>query len=118
MALDFDTPEGKVRLKISDFDEANLIFTDSQIKGYLSLNDSNVSFASADALDAIATTELLLSKKIRTQDLSTDGPSVAKELRELAKRIREDEKQALNDGFFDFIPNGPRLSAEGVERGF
>lgn len=113
--IDFATPEGKVRLKISDLDEENPVFTDQVIAGYLDLNDGNVSYASADALEAIALSELLLAKKIRTQDLSTDGPAVAKELRELAKRIRDNEDLFLNAGQFEYIPFGGHQTFEGEE---
>lgn len=113
--IDFATPEGKVRLKISDLDEANPIFTDQVITGYLDLNGDNIAYASADALEAIALSELLLAKKIRTQDLSTDGPAVAKELRELAKRIRDNEDFRLNAGEFEYIPFCSSHGFEGEE---
>ena len=42
----------------------------------------------AAALRTIAASEVLVSKKIRTQDLQTDGPAVSAELRALAARYR------------------------------
>lgn len=45
--------------------------------------------AAADALDAIASSEALVSKKIRTQaGVSTDGPAVAAALRAHAASLR------------------------------
>jgi hypothetical protein len=49
--------------------------------------------AAVDALLAIATNESLISKKIRTEDLSTDGPAVAAELRRTAETYRLKQKE-------------------------
>ena len=59
-------------------------------------NACNIRLAAADALETIAVSEVLVSKKIRTQDLTTDGPAVSAELRALAKRLR-DAAQAATD---------------------
>lgn len=89
----------QVRVLIVDVDTASPLFTDDQLRTYLSLNGDNVRRAAADALEAIAVSEVLVSKKIRTQDLSTDGPAVSAELRALAKQLRaqadaDDDAQA------------------------
>lgn len=114
---------GQVRALIADLDTANPIFTDDQIKTYLELNDWDTGYkqgiyrAAADALDAIATSEVLVSKKIRTQDLSTDGPAVAAELRKQAAALRDkaDDEDAKADSFFQIIPFGGSCGAEGEE---
>lgn len=75
-----------LRLLITDVeqnDTGNYIFTDDQLETYLN-NTGNVYFAAAFALRTIAANEVLLSKYIRTDDLTVDGPSVSKELRLLA----------------------------------
>lgn len=79
-----------VRLLIADTasDAAKQILTNDQIGSFLTLEDDNIKLAAAQALDAIASSEALVSKKIRTQDLSTDGPAVAKALREHAVLLR------------------------------
>lgn len=108
MAIDFTSDVGKVRLLIADLDESAFLLGDDLLTGYLTLNDDNLNRAAADALDAIATSEVLVSKKIRTQDLSTDGPAVAAELRAQAARLRA-KADALDEddgAFFDIIPNG------------
>ena len=89
----------QVRVLIVDVDTASPLFTDDQLRTYLSLNGDNVRRAAADALEAIAVSEVLVSKKIRTQDLSTDGPAVSAERRALAKQLRaqadaDDDAQA------------------------
>lgn len=74
-----------VRLLIGDSGAA--IFEDSELV-VLIRHGGSVLYGAADALDAIATSEVLLSKKITTQDLSTDGPAVAAELRKQAAALR------------------------------
>lgn len=78
----------RVRLLIVDTDPANRLFSTLQIDDFLALNNGSVRRAAAQALDAIAANEALISKKITTQDLSTDGPAVARELRALATSLR------------------------------
>ena len=74
-----------VRLLIGDSGAA--IFEDSELV-VLIRQGGSVLYGAADALDAIATSEVLLSKKITTQDLSTHGPAVAAELRKQAAALR------------------------------
>lgn len=106
MAIDYDAPTGQVRLLISDVDEANLLLPDEAINGFLGLNDDNVRRAAADALDAIASSEVLVSKKITTQDLATDGPAVAAELRARAAQLRARADELDSMDVFDVIPTG------------
>lgn len=73
----------------------------------------------ADALDVIASTEVLLSKKIATQDLQTDGPAVAAELRKQAAALRaraadEAAEQAWGVAVWNFCDRQP----EATERPF
>lgn len=120
----------QVRHLIADIDPSNQIFTDQHLQTYLELNDwdttnkAGIYLAAADALDAIATTEVLLSKKIRTQDASTDGPAVAADLRKqsAAFRARADKLEAkaedaaaAEDSFFQIVPFACDNPAEGAE---
>lgn len=82
------TPIGMVRLLITDVNPEEPIFTDVQISAFLTAERSIVKLAAASLLDVMARSETLISKKITTQDLSTDGPAVAKELRESAAQLR------------------------------
>lgn len=99
MAFTYDvsTDRGKVRLLITDVQEANPLFQDAEIDAFLTLNTS-VRLAAAAALEVIAASEVLVLKKIVNLDLETDGPAVARELRELAKQLRA---QDANVGAFD-----------------
>lgn len=78
-----------IRLLISDLatEVADRSFTDADLQAFLDLEGS-VKLAAAQALDALASNEALVSKRIRTLDLQTDGPAVAKALREHAAALR------------------------------
>lgn len=120
MAIDFETPIGQVRLLTADLNEASFLVPDDAIQGYLKLS-RGVFRAAASVLDAMATSEVLLAKVIKTQDLSTDGAKVAAELRAQAAalRSRADEEDAVlaeeEDSFFTIIPFCPEPRAEGEE---
>jgi hypothetical protein len=77
---------------------------DDDIQFFLDLNDDNVRRAAADALDTIASSEVLIQKRITLLDLKTEGDGVAKSLREHAKRLRDadNEASAENDTLFDY----------------
>lgn len=103
------TPEqiALVRLYSADLGTgAEQLLTDDQVIVLLTANGEAVRLAAADALEAIAASEVLVSKKIRTQDLTTDGPAVSAELRALAARQRTLHAEAVaadDEGFFDIV---------------
>jgi hypothetical protein len=106
------TDRGYVRLLIPDtdvHDPTRVIFTDAEIDAFLTRQASDVRLAAAQALDTIASDEALVSKKIKTQDLSTDGPAVAKELRERASELRRQvaEGDADDSGGFHIVEYDP-----------
>lgn len=82
------TDVGRVRLLITDTDEAAPLLTDGEIEALLALEGGNVKRGAAAALETIATSETLVGKKISTQDLSTDGPAVATALMKRAEVLR------------------------------
>jgi hypothetical protein len=98
VAIDYTTPRGRVRLLIADTTEADFLLSDDQIDAFLSIENSRVKRAAALALEAIATSEVLISKKIRTLDLQTDGPAVAAELRAQAKQLRDQDDLDGDEG--------------------
>lgn len=81
---DLDT----VRLIISDLGTPPT-FSDPEIESFLAMEDGSVKLAAAQALDTIASNEAMVSKRIKTLDLQTDGPAVAKSLREHATALRD-----------------------------
>lgn len=132
MAIDVTTPVGQVRLLIADMSEdtTKWVLTDAMIEGHLALAGVNKPYqdvpswsvrrAAAAALETIATSETLVSKAIRTQDLSTDGAKVGAELRAQAKALRDqataDEDASYDDDSFAVLefnpypPGGPELT--------
>lgn len=99
-----------VRLLIGDA-ATEPILSDFELDALVRRAGGSLLYAAADALDAIAASEALVSKKITTQDLSTDGPAVAAELRKQAAglRARADQQSAkVNEeawGLAIFDPN-------------
>lgn len=117
ITTDLATPVGQVRLLTTDVDEAFPLHTDADLTAFLALEGGNVKRAAAASLEAISTSEVLVGKKITTQDLSTDGPAVAKDLRERAKTLREqadradDDQDDADDGYgFDAVAMPCRTS--------
>ncbi|WP_163540833.1 hypothetical protein [Occultella kanbiaonis] len=123
MVINYTTPVGQVRLLIADVNEDSLILADEQVTAYLTIAGEHVKRAAATALDAIATSEVLVSKVIRSQDLQTDGAKVADALRKHAAQLRqeaddEDGEDAV--GMFEvaeFHP-WPRGGPEAAEAGW
>lgn len=111
--MDYETPIRQVRVLIADMATPPLI-DDPTLQTYLELQDWAegarwaVKRAAADALEAIAVSEVLVSKKIRTQDLTSDGPAVAEALRKLAAGLREqaDDEDPDLGGVFEIIDTG------------
>jgi hypothetical protein len=106
--IDYGSSVGQVRLLIPDTDETALLLTDEQIKTLVGLEGGNVKLATAQALDLIASSEALVSKVIRTQDVQTDGAKVAAELRARASELRRQVAEGEGDdtvgfGVVDFI---------------
>jgi hypothetical protein len=110
MPIDYTTERGQVRLLTADVDEANLTLDDAMIDGYLALHagsPSKIRRAAADALDAIATSEALVSKVIRTADgRTTDGAKVADALRKHAQQLRAEADQVDEDTAWDDDASG------------
>lgn len=101
------TPVRLVRLLVNDVGTGDArVFTDTDITNFLNLEGGNVKLAAAQLLDTIASNEALLSKAIRTQDLTTDGSKTAAALRAHAGELRRQVAAAdadMDAGFFDII---------------
>jgi len=93
VTYDINSDIGKVRLIISDTDTDDAMFTDEEIEQFLIMSETNserdIRIASAHALVTIATSQALIQKKIKMLELSTDGPAVAKTLKEMAQKLRD-----------------------------
>lgn len=92
----------QVRHLIPDFEEVDwrddnspsTLFTDEVIQTYLDVNAGNVKRAAAQACRALAISEGLISKVIKTEDLQTDGAKLARAFLEAARDL---EDSADND---------------------
>lgn len=91
-SYDLSTNRGKVRLLIGDgqqaADEDRVLMEDEEIDAFLALYSDSPRLAAAACLDRIATTQVLLVKKMTSTDWATDGPAMAKSLREQAAQFR------------------------------
>ena len=120
-----DSPVGRVRKYVPDLvqleDTKNpaapkqYYFSDDEISGFIGEyvdsgiepTRAQVKRAAADVIDALANNEALVLKKIKTEDLQTDGPATANALRAGARALRQqadDEDAAAFDNFFDIVP--------------
>lgn len=114
---DYSSSVGKVRALIPDVEQvdwerdgnASYMFTDAHLESLLSLyppieNPDDVGYqstvhirrAAADAVDTLATSEVLISKVIKTEDLQTDGAKAANAMtnRAAALRRQADKEEA------------------------
>ncbi|ROO82583.1 hypothetical protein EDD29_0063 [Actinocorallia herbida] len=105
MPIDYSTAAGQVRLLIPDTNETYPLLTDEQVDAFLGIEGGTVKRAAAAALESIATNEALVSKVIKSQDLSTDGAKVSAELRARARELRRqaDEDDATTAGELQIV---------------
>lgn len=110
---DYTTVVGQIRLLIPDTEQLDdlanasaadaYIFTDPQIQAFATLYTNNVKRAAAQAKLVLATSEALISKVIRTDDLQTDGAKLGAELRAQAKQLQDEaDKDAIQDSYEAF----------------
>jgi hypothetical protein len=102
---DYTTDVGRLRVLINDTeqhpeyatgtDTTAYLFSDDQLGVYLSVFET-IYFAAAACIDMLATNEALVSKKIKTEDLQTDGASVANALRLHAQALRTEGQRLLD----------------------
>lgn len=88
-----------------------VLLSDTSLTTFLTLWPSDIRLAAAAALDTIASSEALVQKKIEHLDLKTDGPAVARALREHAKTLRqqaaeEEELTGDQEGMIDYAEMG------------
>lgn len=110
---DYTTAIGQVRLLIPDTEQlanpvdpsaaASYLFSDPQIQALLSLYSNNIKRSAGQAKLILATSEALINKVIKTNDLSTDGAKLAAELRAQATMLMaEADKDDAEDSYDSF----------------
>lgn len=119
--VDYTSAVGRVRKYIPDVRQLDgeFIFSDNELQSFIDDNTADgvlevTSFrirrAAAWAMIAIANDETLILKKIKTEDLETDGPAVGKQLlasaQELFRRADDDEA-AVNNAEVFFAVSSP-----------
>ena len=110
---DYTTTVGQVRLLIPDVEQlgdlanptaaAAYIFSDPQIQAFLSLYSNNVKRAAAQAKLVLSTSEALINKVIKTDDLATDGAKLAQELRAQAQMLMAEADKDDTEDSYDTI---------------
>jgi hypothetical protein len=127
---DYTTAVGKVRALIPDVEQvdwendgiSSYLFTDLHLKGLLDINTYvagvyqrwDVKRAAADALGALAVSEALIAKVVKTEDLQTDGAKLAnalfarvQQLRQQADSDEEDNDSLTAFSIVEFHPQRP-----------
>lgn len=79
------------------------LLSDANLQALLDLEGADDRLAAAQSLDIIASSEALVSKKIKLLDLQTDGPAVAKALREHASELRRQVAEGAGDSDGGFL---------------
>ena len=110
---DYTTAVGQVRLLIPDVEQlgdlanpvaaASYIFSDPQIQAFLTLYSNNVKRAAAQAKLVLSTSEALINKVIKTDDLATDGAKLAQELRAQAQMLMAEADKDDTEDSYDSI---------------
>jgi hypothetical protein len=110
--VDLGSNVGKVRVLLGDTDPTNVVsnvgeylfFSDAELEAILGMYSGSPQLAAARCLDTIAGSQALMLKSWSSDDLTVNGDRIAKELRELAKQLREEAVSAEASEAFNIIP--------------
>lgn len=86
--------------------EDEYMFSDETLKRFLTRANSSILRAAGLACLAIANSEALISKVIRTQDLQTNGPAVSDALNKTAAKyfeLADKEDAVTNSAYFEIV---------------
>lgn len=112
--VDLGSNVGKVRVLLGDTDPTNVVnnvgeylfFSDAEIESILGMYAESPQLAAARCLDTIAGSQALLLKSWSSDDLTVNGDRIAKELRELAKQLREEAVMSEGSEAFEIVAFG------------
>lgn len=114
----------QVRLLIPDNEqifgdaENEYLFATEEIEGYLEIAGGSALRAAAFAMIAIANSEAMISKVIKTQDLTTDGAKVSEAMLKNAAMLlrRADDQEKLDNVFYmEIVGYDPEWSSSQPE---
>ncbi len=104
------SPRDQVRQMVPDTDSTNVIFQDAEVDAQLVMEAAlqpnaqqtieSVFLATADLLEIIATSEVLVQKVMKALDVATDGAKQSAALRARAEGLRD--RVFAGDGSFDW----------------
>lgn len=116
MPPDYTTDVGKVRALIPD-NGAEYLFEDEEIEAFLAVSGGSVKGATALAIYAIATNEILTYKYVKTDDLLIDGSKAADFLLKRAAALEgAAAEEALTDDFLIVFPEAFPTRPEATPR--
>lgn len=112
--VDLGSNVGKVRVLLGDTDPTNVVnnvgeylfFSDAEIESILGMYSESPQLAAARCLDTIAGSQALLLKSWSSDDLTVNGDRIAKELRELAKQLRQEALMSEGSEAFEIVAFG------------
>lgn len=112
----YDTTVGQVRALIPDVEQlpnmqnpaaaAEYLFTDAHLQAFIDIENGNVKRAAALACEALGTSEAIISKVIKTEDLQTDGAKTMGQFINRARMLRLDAQREdeIGEDVFEVIP--------------
>ena len=92
-----DTPLNRVRLLATDTVQTRPLFQDEELYNFLSMERNRVFAAAALAIETMSTNQAYVLKVVTHNGISTNGASVAAELRNRAQKLRDEQKK-IDDG--------------------
>lgn len=92
-SYDISTDVGKVRALVPDRSEGDYLLSDEEIAFYLAIEPS-LKRAAAQAIEVIASDQVLVLKAIKILQLQTDGPKMSVALLQRAQRLRDSDDYA------------------------
>ena len=112
--VDLGSNVGRVRVLLGDTDPTNVVntigeylyFSDAEVESLLSMYEDNPKLAAARALETIAASQALLLKSWSSDDLSVRGDQIAKEIRDIAKQLRDEATTSDSSNYFDIVAFG------------
>lgn len=114
--IDYSEVVNQVRALIPDVErlpnpanpnaDAEYMFTDEHLQALLNLNAGNIRLTAADACEVLGTSEAIIAKVIKTEDLQTDGAKVMGQFLARSKQLRAYALESTNDDVdgFDIVP--------------